>query len=168
LPKAPDGGGAFPNAPDDGGGAAPLTGGKGESFAVPALPGSGAGNAPCAETCPAWNVTRATTASTADLKSLRHQRRVLFRDFRSISGTRIVNLLVPMTFRSSQEGVAEATCELRKVGTNGAINRRIIKAVPSGLQASSRQENDSVSVFYDCCQRLTTRGIGQDRGAKSP
>src|SRR5579863_8632191 len=74
LPNAPDGGAALPKAP--GGGAEPLTGGKAGSFAVPALPGSGAGNAPCAQTCPAWNVTTATR--------------------------------------------------------NGAINRRIIKAVPSG------------------------------------
>src|SRR6202012_5309007 len=74
LPNAPGGGGALPKAP--GGGAAPLTGGKAGSFTVPALPGSGAGNAPCAQTCPAWNVTTATR--------------------------------------------------------NGAINRRIIKAVPSG------------------------------------
>src|ERR1700722_6851795 len=78
LPKA-DAGGGLPKADE---GAAPLTGGKAGSFAVPALPGSGAGNAPCAKTCPALNVTTATT--------------------------------------------------------NGAINWRIIKAVPSGLQASSR------------------------------
>jgi hypothetical protein len=43
-----------------------------------------------------------------------------------------------MTFRSSQKGVAETECELLKVGTGGAINWRIMKAVPSGLQASSR------------------------------
>ena len=35
-----------------------------------------------------------------------------------MSGTRIVDLLVPMTFRSSPKGVAEAVCELRKVGTS--------------------------------------------------
>ena len=90
--------GALPN---EGVGAAPFTGGNAESLAVPALPGSGAGKAPCAEACPAWNVTTATAS--------------------------------------------------------GTINWRIIKAIPSGLQASSRQESDSVLVFYDCCQRLTTR-----------
>src|SRR5271168_4766466 len=108
LPKAEDGGG-LPKAPE---GAAPLTGGKAGSFALPALPGSGAGNAPCAKTWPALNVTTATNS--------------------------------------------------------GAMNWRIIKAVPSGLQASSRQESDSSSVFYDCCKRLTTRGMGRERGATSP
>jgi hypothetical protein len=57
LPKDGAMGGALPKAV---GGAAPFTGGKAGSLAVPALPGSGAGNAPCAKTCPAWNVTAAT------------------------------------------------------------------------------------------------------------
>src|SRR3984957_706423 len=99
--------GALPKA---GVGAPPFTGGNAGSLAAPALPGSGAGNAPCAETCPAWNVTTATAS--------------------------------------------------------GTINWRIIKAIPSGMQTSSRQESDSVWVFYDCCQWLTTRGIGQERGAQ--
>jgi hypothetical protein len=137
LPKADAGGGA-PKALD---GAAPLTGGKAGSFTVPTLPGSGAGNAPCARTCPALNVTAATAAKTADLKIQRCKRLT---------------------------GVAGTACELRKANTGGAINGRIIKAVPSGLQASSRQENDSGSAFYDCCKRLTTRGMGQERGAWSP
>jgi hypothetical protein len=41
------------------------------------------------------------SASAADLKSLHYVPRVLLRDFRSKSGTRIINLAVPMTFRSS-------------------------------------------------------------------
>ena len=40
-------------------------------------------------------------ASAADLKSLHRLPRVPLRDFRSTSGTRIISLLVPMTFRSS-------------------------------------------------------------------
>src|SRR3984957_2311074 len=85
LPKAEDAGGGAPKAPD---GAAPLTGGKAGSFAVPALPGSGAGNAPCAKTCPALNVTTAATRGAINWRIM--------------------------------------------------INWRIIKAIPSGLQASSR------------------------------
>src|ERR1700761_5453252 len=58
LPKADDAAGGAPKALE---GAAPLTGGKAGSLKVPALPGSGAGNAPCAKTCPALNATTATT-----------------------------------------------------------------------------------------------------------
>src|SRR3954451_24847015 len=36
------------------------------------------------------------------------------------SGTRIINLLVPMAFRSSQKVIAEMVYELRKVGTSAA------------------------------------------------
>src|SRR3984893_9904350 len=65
-------------------------------------------------------------ASTADLKSLQRKRRILSRDFRSISGTSIMELLVPMAFRSSQKGVAETGCELRKVGTSTRIAARLL------------------------------------------
>jgi Uncharacterised ACR, YggU family COG1872 len=58
--------------------------------------------------------------STADPKSLHRKRRVRSRDFGSISGTRTIDLLAPMTFRSSPKGVAEADCELRKVGASRA------------------------------------------------
>src|ERR1700761_830960 len=64
--------GALPKAGDDAGallmelgGAAPFTGGKAGSFDDPAWPGNGAGNAPCAKTCPVWNVITATIASGA-------------------------------------------------------------------------------------------------------
>ena len=57
-------------------------------------------------------------ASTADPKSLHRKQRVRSRDFGSISGTRTIDLLAPMTFRSSPKGVAEADCELRKVGAS--------------------------------------------------
>ena len=40
-------------------------------------------------------------SSAADLKSLDRKRRNEPRDFKSKSGTRILNLLVPMAFRSS-------------------------------------------------------------------
>jgi len=39
--------------------------------------------------------------STADLKSLTHSRRIRIQGLQIESGTRIISLLVPMTFRSS-------------------------------------------------------------------
>src|ERR1700722_10328356 len=57
-------------------------------------------------------------AGAVDLKSLQCKRQVLFRDFRSINGTRIINVLVPLAFRSSREGAAERYRELRKGGTS--------------------------------------------------
>jgi alginate O-acetyltransferase complex protein AlgI len=57
-------------------------------------------------------------AGAVDLKSLQCKRQVLFRDFRSINGTSIISLLVPLTFRSSREGAAERYRELRKGGTS--------------------------------------------------
>src|ERR1700730_6213351 len=65
-------------------------------------------------------------ASTADLRSLQRRRRILPRDFRSISGTSIMELLVPMAFRSSQKVVAQTGCELRKVGTSTRIAARLL------------------------------------------
>jgi hypothetical protein len=40
-------------------------------------------------------------ASVAYLKFLHHKRRILSRNFKWKGGTRIMSLLVPMTFRSS-------------------------------------------------------------------
>ena len=57
-------------------------------------------------------------AGAIDLKSPQCGRRVLFRGFRSINGTRIINNLVPLGFRSSHEGAAEKYRELRKGGTS--------------------------------------------------
>src|SRR5579871_2307799 len=97
APNEEEGIGAVPNAGArlaDDGGAAPFTGGKAGSFTVPTLPcpGSGAGNAPCASTCPAWNIITAAAS--------------------------------------------------------GAIKWRIINAIPSGPQTSSRQERDSVIRYF--------------------
>jgi hypothetical protein len=44
-------------------------------------------------------VARATSA--AYLKFLHHKRRIRFRNFKQKSGTRLLYLLMPMTFRSS-------------------------------------------------------------------
>jgi hypothetical protein len=44
---------------------------------------------------------RKVGTSAAYLKFLHHKRRILFRNFKQKSGTRIINLLVPITFRSS-------------------------------------------------------------------
>jgi hypothetical protein len=68
-------------------------------------------------------------ASAADLKSPHHERQVRLRDFRSINGTRNVNLLVPMTFRSSHKGCVETDGELRKVGI-----RRVAKVMKIPLE----------------------------------
>src|SRR4051794_40268656 len=59
--------------------------------------------------------------SAADLKSLHCKRRNEPRDFKSKSGTRIINLLVPMAFRSSQKVIAEMVYELRKVVTSAPL-----------------------------------------------
>src|SRR4051795_1250474 len=64
---------------------------------------------------------RKVGTSAADLKSLYRKRRNEPRDFKSKSGTRIINLLVPMAFRSSLKVIAEMVYELRKVGTSGLI-----------------------------------------------
>ena len=46
-------------------------------------------------------------ASAADLKFLQQSRRGSFRNFKSKSGTRIINLLVPLCFRSSCQRVPQ-------------------------------------------------------------
>src|SRR3954452_12803272 len=63
---------------------------------------------------------RKVGTSAADLKFLHRKRRNEPRDFKSKSGTRVMNLLVPMAFRSSQKVIAEMVYELRKVGTSAA------------------------------------------------
>src|SRR5579872_1432690 len=98
--------------PKDGAGAAPFTGGKAGSLSVPVLPGSGAGKAPCAITCPAWKAPMARPRIAKP--RLPRDRRNPLLDFRSIRGARIINLLVSMTCRNMKE-VAER-CELRKSG----------------------------------------------------
>src|SRR5207244_8988797 len=50
---------------------------------------------------PIWNT------SAADLKFLQQSRRGSFRNFKSKSGTRIINLLVPLCFRSSCQRVPQ-------------------------------------------------------------
>src|ERR1700716_3744503 len=67
---------------------------------------------------PPLNTQNRRRASAADLKSLRRKRRTHPRDFKSKSGTRIINLLVPIAFRSSRKIGAARERELRKVGTS--------------------------------------------------
>ena len=55
-------------------------------------------------------------ASAADLKSLTYSRQNRVQGLQIESGTRIVDLLVPMTFRSPRKGVAAMVRGLRKVG----------------------------------------------------
>jgi len=64
--------------------------------------------------------------SAADLKSLHSVLQNSMRDFKSKSGTRIMSLLVPMTFRSSRKTLTATVRELRKVGTR---RRRLIACV---------------------------------------
>jgi invasion protein IalB len=77
--------------------------------------------------------------STADLRSLHRRQRIRSRNLRSTSGTRIIDLLVPMPFRSSQRGAAETECELRKVGTrsrqrrDGSADFRWLNGMAAGL-----------------------------------
>jgi hypothetical protein len=59
-------------------------------------------------------------ASAADLKSLTHSRQNRVQGLQIESGTRIVDLLVPMTFRSPRKGVAAMVRGLRKVGTRAS------------------------------------------------
>src|SRR5262249_41029909 len=78
------------------------------------------------------NMTNADNASAADLKSLRCRRQIPIRDFKSKSGTRIISLLVPITFRSSRKAFAATVRELRKVGTSADLNRGLINEVGPG------------------------------------
>jgi len=55
-------------------------------------------------------------ASAADLKSLAHARQNWVQGLQIESGTRIIGLLVPITFQV-RESVAAIDHELRKVGT---------------------------------------------------
>ena len=68
-------------------------------------------------------IRAAQATSAADLKSLHCMRRARPRDFKSISGTSWLGLLVPMAFRSSQKIGAATGCELRKVGTSAVRGR---------------------------------------------
>ena len=54
----------------------------------------------------------------ADLKSLTHSRQNRFQGLQIESGTRILGLLVPITFRSPRKGFAAMERGLRKVGTS--------------------------------------------------
>src|SRR6516165_3837703 len=69
---------------------------------------------------PGLALPNATTkiTSTADLKSLRHKRRTPFRDFRSMSGTRINKFASAHDFPKFVKVGAAMEHELRKVGTS--------------------------------------------------
>src|SRR6516165_7881952 len=84
---------------------------------------------------PGLALPNATTkiTSTADLKSLRHKRRVPFRDFRSVSGTRINKFASAHDFPKFVKAGAAMEHELRKVGTRSA-KRRIFIALLLHLQ----------------------------------
>jgi len=64
-------------------------------------------------------------------------------DFKSKSGTRIINLLVPMAFRSSPKVIAEMVYELRKVGTSLC-----------GRCEEQRDEAIHIAKTMDCFARL--------------
>src|SRR3954468_646590 len=57
-------------------------------------------------------------ASTADLKSLHHPPQARLRDFKSISGTRVIKLLVPFVFSKFVSEAAALYHELRKEGAS--------------------------------------------------
>src|SRR5256885_7580104 len=54
-----------------------------------------------------YHELRKRGTSAADLKFLQQSRRGSFRNFKSKSGTRIINLLVPLCFRSSCQRVLQ-------------------------------------------------------------
>jgi hypothetical protein len=61
-------------------------------------------------------------SSAADLKSLTHSRQNRAQGLQIESGTRIMDLLVPITFRSPRKGVAAMERGLRKVGTSERVH----------------------------------------------
>jgi hypothetical protein len=64
------------------------------------------------------NGPRRPMTSAADLKSLIHSRPNRVQGLQIESGTRIIDSLVPITFRSPRKGVAAMERGLRKVGTS--------------------------------------------------
>src|SRR2546425_9446948 len=70
-------------------------------------------------------------ASAADLKFLQQSRRGSFRNFKSKSGTRIINLLVPLCFRSSCQRVLQCITNFG----SGALVDNLVGAGWSGVRA---------------------------------
>jgi len=68
--------------------------------------------------------------SAADLKSLTHSLENRVQGLQIESGTRIMDLLVPITFRSPRKGVAAMERGLRKVSTRRRATRK--GGIPSG------------------------------------
>src|ERR1700736_6456486 len=66
-------------------------------------------------------------ASAADLKSVTHSLQNRVQGLQIESGTRIIDLLVPMTFRSPRKAMERG---LRKVGTRRRATRK--GGIPSG------------------------------------
>jgi hypothetical protein len=62
------------------------------------------------------------SSSAADLKSLTHARQNRVQGLQIESGTGIMDLLVPITFRSPRKGVAAMERGLRKVGTSERVH----------------------------------------------
>ena len=85
-------------------------------------------------------IGRSVQASAADLKSLTHSRQGRVQGLQIESGTRIIDLLVPMTFRSPRKGIAERERGLRKVGTSrrGAATVILIHKMPTKMPLRSR------------------------------
>jgi hypothetical protein len=67
--------------------------------------------------------------SAADLKSLTHSLQDRVQGLQIESGTRITDLLVPMTFRSPRKGVAAMERGLRKVGTSQRVDLTLTVAL---------------------------------------
>src|SRR5690242_5664879 len=71
--------------------------------------------------------TASPQASAADPKSLTYSRRNPVQGLQIESGTRIIELLVPITFRSPPRGIAAVLGGLRKVGTSRRSGARCFK-----------------------------------------
>src|SRR6266498_2262078 len=78
--------------------------------------------------------TRLARPSAADLKFLHRLRQTHFRNFKSKSGTRIINLLVPLLLPKFVSEGAAMYHELRKRGTGGPSSSPIEPAAHPAIR----------------------------------
>src|SRR5437868_11454734 len=86
-------------------------------------------------------------ASAADLKFLHRVLRVRLRNFKSKSGTRIIELLVPFGFRSSYSSVPRCITNFE----NRALARLQLEADYSDYDQKNASDADWVEAFAEQC-----------------
>jgi hypothetical protein len=106
------------------------------------------------------------SASAADLKSLHRSLRTLPRDFKSISGTGIIWLLVPSYFSKLVSEVAATYHELRKAGTSLSMSGVALLLFAAPLPASAAENDDVLKVVDDVC--VNHRDAFKDVGTRLP